>query len=133
MNKQLLNFHHLGIATRDIEIEYEQWIKFGYQKETANFEDEVQGVKGIFLTGSGPRLELLEPLRNSKTLNPYLSKGIGFYHYGFKTKNIYKSIEDLSIDGFKVIKKPTPAIAFNNKEICFLINSSLKMIELIQE
>ena len=133
MNNIPLNFHHLGIATRSIDIEYNQWIRFGYKKEAEAFEDISQGVRGIFLVGTGPRLELLEPLENSKTLNPYLEKGIGFYHYGYKTKDISKSKDSLVLDGFKIIRKPMPAIAFNGKEICFLINSSLKMIELIQE
>ena len=61
-----LNFHHLGIATRNIDIEYNQWMRFGYRKETEVFKDINQGVKGIFLVGTGPRLELLEPLENSK-------------------------------------------------------------------
>jgi hypothetical protein len=133
MKNSPLNFHHLGIATRNIDIEYNQWMRFGYRKETEVFKDINQGVKGIFLVGTGPRLELLEPLENSKTLDPYLKKGIGFYHYGYKTRDIFESLDSLVSDGFKLIRKPMPAIAFDGKEICFLINSSLKMIELIQE
>ena len=60
-----MTFHHLGIASEFLEGDARAYAALGYEPEGAEFVDEIQGVRGLFLTGGGPRLELLEPLPGS--------------------------------------------------------------------
>jgi methylmalonyl-CoA/ethylmalonyl-CoA epimerase len=57
-----LEFHHIGVACKDIESETKISMNLGYEIEGEDFIDPVQGVSGRFLVGGGPRLELLAPL-----------------------------------------------------------------------
>src|SRR6476620_6735190 len=55
-------FHHVGVACTDIPAEVTRLAAMGYAPEGVEFEDWRQGVRGLFMGGQSPRLELLEPL-----------------------------------------------------------------------
>ena len=60
MTTKPLRFHHVGVACEDIEVESARWLVLGYVRDGEPFEDPRQGVRGVFLAGQSPRLELLE-------------------------------------------------------------------------
>ncbi|MDE6719635.1 MAG: VOC family protein [Treponemataceae bacterium] len=56
-----LKLHHIGVATRDIEKEFETFSKLGYEKCSNIFEDKNQNMKGLFIKAENqPCLELIE-------------------------------------------------------------------------
>jgi hypothetical protein len=57
-----MNFHHLGVACDDIAAEIPCFEALGYRQEGGMFRDPIHKVEGAFMTGPGPRLELLAPI-----------------------------------------------------------------------
>ena len=49
----LFRFHHIGIACSQVDREIAHWVALGYCQEGGQFEDALQGVAGIFMTGPG--------------------------------------------------------------------------------
>jgi methylmalonyl-CoA/ethylmalonyl-CoA epimerase len=125
-------FHHVGYATRNIDREYNVFSLLGYQMDGETFCDPTQGVVGCFLTGPGPRMELLEPMPGSETLTPFLSAGIKMYHLGYQVKNIELALDWVKSNKGKVIVNPVPAIAFGCHRISFVMFRNGLLIELIE-
>lgn len=127
-------FHHIGVATQNMLNEETVYRILGYKKEGEEFEDPIQGIRGYFMTGGGPRIELLEELdENSNVLTPWLRKGIKVYHVAYEVNDIQLTIDHCVSLGSKVIVKPVPGVAFGGREICFLMFPNLQMVELIQK
>lgn len=126
-----MEFDHMGIAVVDLENELKRFAALGYTKQS-EFEDPIQGVGGLFLTGNGPCIELLANLPGSKTLTPWL-KNTDFrpYHLAFKTDSMAMSRSRLESIGSKLVKKPEKSVAFKDQEICFMSFSNIFLIELI--
>lgn len=127
-----LMFHHFGLACRNISVERDVYLQLGYSVEGTEFVDENQGVRGQFLTGGGPRLELLEALPNSSVLESWLLGGSRIYHQAFESDDLERSIEQFFHRKAKMVVEPTPAVAFGGRHICFLVLRNLALIELIE-
>jgi methylmalonyl-CoA/ethylmalonyl-CoA epimerase len=128
-----LAFHHLGRACRDLDVEEQTWTRLGYRRERADFEDPRQQIRGRFLVGPGPRLELLVGTPGSTVLDPWLARGIKIYHQAFEVPYIRDSIAALRATGARVVVEPVPAIAFDGREISFLLLPNGLLIEVIQQ
>ena len=75
-----LSFHHIGVACKDLGMETDKLKILGYAREGDDFIDPIQGVKGRFLSGQMPRLELLVPLYPDSVLSPWLESSSKMYH-----------------------------------------------------
>ena len=125
-------FHHLGVACRNLAAETDAFAAIGYRPEGFDFVDERQGVRGRFLAGPGPRLELLVGLPGSSILEPWLQKGVKFFHQGFLVDGLAETLDSLRGSGGRMVSAPTPAVAFDGREIAFVMLRNLAMVELIQ-
>ena len=125
-----MRFHHLGIATDSLRRDLGAYRSLGYRCEGASVVDERQGVRGQFLVGGGPRLELLEPLPGSETLAPFLSRGIKCYHQAYEVESLEKSVAALRAAGAKQLAPPVHSAPLNRR-IVFLILPNRWMVELI--
>jgi len=125
-------FHHIGYATQSIENEKYLFRFLGYYPESEDFIDPVQGVKGCFLIGSGPRIELLENLPGRSVLNPWISSGTKMYHLAYVVNCIQSSIDWACSYRAKVIVKPVSSIAFRGSLITFLMFRNGLVLELIE-
>ncbi len=129
----MLEFDHVGIAVRNLQDEVARFAILGYSPR-GEFIDEIQGVSGVFLEGNGPRLELVQNLGDSKTLDPWLKQlDVRPYHFAYRTDEVDKILSELRGSGSKKIKSAEPAVAFPGMEICFMTFSNLLLIELISE
>ncbi len=125
-------FHHVGVACRDLDAEAGPWLSIGYAAEGVDFEDQIQQVRGRFLVGVGPRLELLVGLGPSSPAAAALARGSKFYHQGFVTPRFEESLAALRRARCKVTVGPTPAVAFGGRRIAFLMMPNMNLIELIE-
>ena len=126
-------FHHIGVATKSIDKEFEIHKLSGYIKEDSVFSDLQQGIKGQFIVAKGqPRLELLENLEGSTTLNYWIKKGVKMYHFAYLVNDIEYAIETFCASQAKVIS-PLKESAYFGKRICFLVLKNMFMIELIEQ
>jgi methylmalonyl-CoA/ethylmalonyl-CoA epimerase len=127
-----LSFHHFGVACRDLDREAAAYQQLGYVAEHDDFVDPIQGVKGRFLIGGGPRLELLVALEGSAVLDPWLRNRTRIYHQAYETSDLKASWDTLLNSGARTVVEPVPAVAFAGRDICFLMLRNLSLIELIQ-
>ena len=104
-----LTFHHIGVATKNIESEMPFFNALGFVYE-AEFSDEKQGVRGVFLTPKAYsnttlpicRFELLENLPNSKRLDNYLKNHHKLYHIAFASENLQADVDFILNSTFSV-------------------------------
>jgi methylmalonyl-CoA/ethylmalonyl-CoA epimerase len=127
-----LEFHHIGIACRTLDIERRDHELLGYRAEGELFEDPKQRIRGLFMTLGPMRVELLEPLAQGSPLDSYLKRGIKIYHQCFLCSDIAESIQDLEAAGARVVSPPQPAVAFDNRPIAFLLLPSQMLVELVE-
>ena len=91
-----LKLHHIGVATRNIEKEFEIFSKLGYKKCSNVFEDKNQKMKGLFIKSQNqPCLELIEGVGEENPVKSHILKGNKFYHIAYETKNIEKDLKIL--------------------------------------
>ncbi len=126
-----LSFHHIGVACYDLDREEHQFAALGYLREGVEFSDPVQGVRGRFLVGGGPRLELLRNHDEPGVLSPWLRKGIRFYHLAYETNDIIAQAGALALLGGKEVVAPVSAVAFAGRLICFYMMPNGTLVELV--
>lgn len=125
-------FHHLGYATRSIDREAAPLLALGYQPERPPFEDSVQGVRGCFLVGGGPRIELLENLPGSSTLDAFLGAGIKLYHTAYEVDSVDEALAFATAQRARVLSGPSPAVAFDRRPIAFVMFRTGLIVEWIE-
>ncbi len=126
-------FHHLGYASQSIESEVRHFEFLGYRIEGQPFSDPAQGISGCFMTGAGPRIELLENLPGSDTLTPWLKAGIKIYHTAYVVPDINTALETVAQQRARIVTEPIPAVAFNNRQIAFAMLRNKLLVEFIQK
>jgi len=126
-------FHHIGVAVRNIQETAAIYIDAGFCLSQTVF-DNLQNVNIAFLQREGhPMLELVEPLDKSSPVYNILKKaGVSAYHFCYQVSQIGQTIEELESRDFKLIVEPVNAIAFNNRKICFLYHLDAGLIELLE-
>lgn len=126
-------FHHIGIATESIERDETVYGHIGYRREGSVFTDAAQGVRGLFVVGPGPRLELLEPYAGSTTLDPWVKAGIRMYHLAFEVFDLGAALASARHDlNAHILRPPLPSEAFAGRVVSFLMLRNRSVIELIQ-
>jgi len=125
-----LEYHHLGVACEDPARDAAAFAALGYAPETSPIDDHVQGVRVQFLTGPGPRLELVAPLAGGRTpLTAVLAQRIKLYHMAFITDRMNEDIETLRRGRAKLVAPPLPAAAFGGRPIAFVCLPNRVLVE----
>ena len=126
-------FHHIGIACRDVEKTKAFYLELGYVA-TPTVDDPLQHVRVVFLNKPGqPRLELLEPLDEQSPVSRTLqTAGVTPYHTCYEVENIETAIKALKERRFLLINGPVPACAMDNHRIAFLFQKNTGLIELVE-
>jgi methylmalonyl-CoA/ethylmalonyl-CoA epimerase len=128
-----MQFHHLGVACEDLDREAAAFAPLGYRADGDDFRDPVQGIKGRFLVGAGPRLELVAALNDRSTiLSGILAQRIKLYHLAYSVPDMNAALEALRAQRGKVVVQPSPAVAFGGRDIAFLVMPNRVLVELIQ-
>ncbi len=127
-------FHHIGYATASLEKERDFFSFLGYKQEGVTFVDATQGITGCFLTGPGPRIELLENLPDFNTLTPWLNAGIKMYHFAYLVEDELDDVLNWAkTQRARVTVPPVPAVAFGGRRISFVMFRNGLMIEFIEK
>lgn len=128
-----LKLDHIGIVTDNIVATSEIYNKFGYTSGDVII-DEIQQVKISFLINGENKIELVEPLNEKSSVNKLLKKnGVSPYHLCYEVDNINETYDDLLEEGFIPLFRPVEAAAFNNRLICYMYNSNVGYIELVNK
>ena len=96
LNRLNCKFHHLGLACTDLDREGRVWLNLGYRNEGPDFDDPIQKVRGRFLAGPGPRLELLAPLSADSPITSIIQRGVKIYHHAFEAPAFNEAIANFA-------------------------------------
>ena len=131
-----LRFHHIGIACYNIDEAPMFYIAQGYKK-TETIYDPIQNVNICFcekVTRGGVCIELISPHNDTSPICKILQKnGTSPYHICYETKSLEKIIMKMKKQKFIIVQKPTPAVAFGGKMVCFLFNKNVGLVELVEK
>ncbi len=128
-------FHHVGVAVRDIHKAIPAYQELlGYKVISGPFDDPIQKVSVCFLSrGQGdPELELVAPLGPDSPINRTLKKGGGTYHICYQVPDINAAVEHLVRNGSFLLSGPVPAVAFDMRQIAWIMTDVFLLIELVQ-
>jgi methylmalonyl-CoA/ethylmalonyl-CoA epimerase len=128
-------FHHVGIAVRDMQTALPAYKHlFGYDLISGPFDDPIQKVSVCFLSrGQGdPVLELVAPLEANSPIARVLKAGGGPYHICYQVPDIKAAIEHLTKNGSMLVSGPVPAVAFEMREIAWVMTGAHLLVELLQ-
>ena len=108
---------------------------FGYELTSGPFDDPIQNVSVCFLSrgGTDPALELVAPLGPKSPVDGVLKKGGGTYHVCYQVPDIRGAIKHLTDKGSFLMSGPVPAVAFEMREIAWLLTEAELLVELVQE
>lgn len=124
-----MKFHHIGIATENIEslIEYLKQI-LNIKDISETVYDKNQDANLCMLTlEDGTKLELV----SGKVVEKIVKKRQFLYHTCYETDDINKEIEKLQkLDSF-LVSEPKEAILFQNKKVAFLM-TNIGLVELVE-
>ena len=128
-----IEFHHIGVASKDIEKDLSVFSLLGYTKSSEIFEDTTQGIRGVFLEAKGqPCLELLSNLEGRDTLTPMLESGNKMYHFAYMVADIEKALDTFIKTKAKIVSPLKQSTHFG-KRICFLLLPNMYIIELVEK
>ena len=128
-------FHHVGIAVRELKVAIPIYKDlFDYELKFGPFDDPVQNVSVCFLSrGEGDTaIELVAPLGKNSPIDRILSKGGGTYHVCYQVANLRAAIDHMVGKGCLLISGPVPAVAFEMREIAWLMTEVDLLVELVQ-
>jgi methylmalonyl-CoA/ethylmalonyl-CoA epimerase len=128
-------YHHVGIAVKDLESAIPAYKDlFGYELTSGPFNDPIQKVSVCFLSrGEGdPAIELVAPLGPDSPIRRTLKQGGGTYHICYQVPDIHAAIEHMVGLGSMLLSGPVPAVAFEMREIAWLMTDVYLLVELVQ-
>jgi len=127
-------FHHIGVATGNFKEAISTYEKLGYGLLNNQIhEDPIQQVRiALMKKEKHPLIELITPLGDKSPVNKVISKnGATPYHTCYEVDNIELAVEELRQLSFIQISDLSPAVAFGGRQISFLFNKSVGIIELL--
>ena len=130
-----MKIDHIGFLTEDIFASIIVFKTLGYGFEGQIYEDDIQQCKICFLLKTGePRIELVEPYEENRTMQKMLKKqGTGPYHTCHIVDNFRVSYESLLKDGWYAMFEPVKAVAFGGKLICYLFKDEFGYLEIVEK
>lgn len=125
-----MKFHHIGIATEDIEKLMSKLKKyFDIQEISDIIYDPKQDAKLCMLTvNDNLKIELI----SGEVVKNLVRKRQFLYHTCYTVKNLEDMISQLILDGAILVREAREAVLFNNRKVAFL-SSDIGLIELLEE
>ncbi len=125
-----MTFHHIGIATNDIEQLKEKlcnYLKIMEISETV-YDKNQDAFLCMLTLENNVKMELI----SGHVVEGIIKKRQYLYHTCYSVKNINETITKLQEDGAFLVSPAKEAILFDNKKVAFLM-WDLGLIELLEE
>lgn len=128
-----LKIHHIGYLVKKMDKAIASFTGLGYQITQPTLYDDIRKVDICFLEKDGYRIELVSPVSEDSVVAGLMKKYKNSpYHICYETEDYEKAYAELTANGFIAIDTLTPAPALQNREVVFLTNAFMGMIELIK-
>lgn len=128
-----LKIHHIGYLVKKMDAAIPTFQSLGYQTIQDTVYDDIRKVNICFLRKDSYCIELVSPTSEDSVVAGLLKRFKNSpYHICYETDNFDEDYQTLTASGFLAIDTPTPAPALQNREVVFLTNAAIGMIELIR-
>lgn len=128
-----MKINHIGYAVPDMQESIETFELLGFSIFKDRVKDFKRDIEIAFIKNNDTVLELISPLSSSSPVSNIIKKmGSTPYHLCFETADINEKISQLKSRGFSAINRVDEAVAIDNKNIVFLYNKSIGIIELVE-
>lgn len=126
-------FHHIGYAVKDIESSAKLYLEAGWTMSEL-VVDPIQNAKIAFLNKDGmPQIEFVAPVdENSPIVKTLEKSGISPYHVCYEVDDIEQAVKDLRKMKYIKLFNPVPAVGIDDKKICYLFNSQVGLLEIVE-
>lgn len=134
MDMLTLEVHHIGYLVKKMDVAILSFKNLGYQVTQDTVYDDIRKVYICFVEKDGYCVELVSPASEDSVVSGLLKKYKNSpYHICYQTENFDADYQALLSNGFISIDTPTPAPALQNRDVVFLTNASMGMIELLRK
>ncbi len=129
--------HHVGYVVESIPDSIEKFAASIYSTWDGRItHDPLQGVHVAFLANRAlptqPMVELVAPAGEQSPVTAFLQKGGGLHHLCFEVDNLEKQLQEAKTQGAVVVRKPVPAVAFNNRRIAWIYTEGKLLVEFLE-
>jgi methylmalonyl-CoA/ethylmalonyl-CoA epimerase len=134
--------HHIGYAVKEIEKAFKPFSLLNFKMESSIIEDPVRNIKILFICNCKTRIELIQILDDNKKspIDFLLKKSVSLpgngipYHICYYVNNIDRAIENLNKSGrFIIIQPKSKAPALKGRNVAFLLQNDIGIIELLEK
>ena len=131
-----LRFHHVGFVVTDITSSMAGFLHSLMAKWDGQiYEDPLQQVKVAFLTtfpGDG-LIELVQPMGESSPVSRFLAQRHGgLHHVCYEVKNLEACLTSMKTRGSRLVKRPKPAVAFQQRRIAWMLTAENLLVEFLE-
>ena len=126
MKYSAMKFHHIGIATKNIEKTLE-WVTEHFQ--IINISDKVYDENQDAYVQMIETIDVNIELISGNIVENFIKKNITYYHVCFEVDNLQEAMT--SFKKSIVISKPAKAILFDNRKVAFLL-TPIGIVELLE-
>lgn len=137
-----MKVNHIGYLVKDINKSVQIFQSLGYVKASEIFTDNyVSGGGGYkarnvyicFMKNEGTCIELVSPIDESSDVFSTLKRqGEGPYHICYEVDSLSDSVNELTKQGWLILRRPACAMAFDYAEVVFLFRQNIGIIELVE-
>lgn len=129
-----LDFHHIGIATKNISRAKKLYENMGYSVSEVMYVPS-QKVNVCFANkGLHPTIEIIEPADSQSPVQTFLDKvGSTPYHLCYRTTDLKTATQELKALSFMPIGSPFVSGPLSNQTTCFFYNVHIGLIEVTEE
>jgi methylmalonyl-CoA/ethylmalonyl-CoA epimerase len=130
------NFHHIGVVTHDIVQATKVYNVFGLKSILSSSVKDFDRFIEIDILGKPghPLVELIEPIDERSPVNRLLKQfGSNCYHTCYEVDDLGESIEMLRKQQFVLVCEPSSAVLFGHRQVAFLFQKYIGLVELLQK
>lgn len=128
-----MRIHHVGYLVKHFQEAIDEFVGLGYQQGEIT-RDASRGIDICFVEKDGYRIEVVSPYRKDSVVSSLLKRLKNSpYHICYASSNLKADIERLESMGYLQFDEIAPAPALGGKDIVYLMNVSIGLVELVQE
>lgn len=129
-----MKIHHIGYLVKNIEKARDSFAVLGFSVTQSLVYDPYREVDILFMEKDGYTIELVTPKSDtsvvSKLIKTYKNAP---YHLCYESDRFETDIVRLSASGFVQIDAPAPALALEDRRVCFLMGTQVGLIEILEK